>query len=33
MSAHPPLDWPAYKSTRLRHPHHIRPLTLPPRPS
>ena len=28
MSAHPPLDWPAYKSTRLRHPHLIRPLNL-----
>ena len=26
--SHPPLDWPDYKSTRLRHPHHIRPLTL-----
>ena len=28
MSSHPPLDWPDYKSTRLRHPHHIRPLNL-----
>jgi protocatechuate 3,4-dioxygenase, beta subunit len=28
MSVHPPLDWADYKSTRLRHPHHIRPLTL-----
>jgi protocatechuate 3,4-dioxygenase beta subunit len=27
MSVHPPLDWADYKSTRLRHPHHIRPLT------
>ncbi len=27
MSAHPPLDWPDYKSTRLRHPSQLRPLT------
>ena len=28
MSTHPPLDWPDYKSTRLRHPTQLRPLTL-----
>ena len=28
MSAHPPLDWADYKSTRLRHPTQMRPLTL-----
>jgi protocatechuate 3,4-dioxygenase beta subunit len=28
MSAHPPLDWPDYKSTRLRHPSQLRPLTV-----
>jgi protocatechuate 3,4-dioxygenase, beta subunit len=28
MSAHPPLDWADYKSTRLRHPSELRPLTL-----
>ena len=28
MSSHPPLDWPDYKSTRLRHPTQLRPLTL-----
>ena len=28
MSPHPPLDWPDYKSTRLRHPAQLRPLTL-----
>jgi protocatechuate 3,4-dioxygenase beta subunit len=30
-SAHPPLDWPDYKSNRLRHP--TRPLVPLPRPS
>ena len=28
MSVHPPLDWADYKSTRLRHPSQLRPLTL-----
>ena len=28
MSTDPPLDWPDYKSTRLRHPAQLRPLTL-----
>jgi len=28
VSAHPPLDWPDYRSTRLRHPTLLRPLTL-----
>jgi protocatechuate 3,4-dioxygenase beta subunit len=28
MSMDPPLDWPDYKSTRLRHPSQLRPLTL-----
>jgi protocatechuate 3,4-dioxygenase, beta subunit len=27
MSVHPPLDWADYKSTRLRHPSQLRPLT------
>jgi protocatechuate 3,4-dioxygenase beta subunit len=30
MSVHPPLDWPAYRSTRLRHPtREPSPLALP----
>jgi protocatechuate 3,4-dioxygenase, beta subunit len=28
MSVHPPLDWPDYKSTALRHPSQMRPLTV-----
>jgi protocatechuate 3,4-dioxygenase, beta subunit len=28
MSVHPPLDWADYKSTALRHPSQLRPLTL-----
>ena len=28
MSVHPPLDWADYKSTRLRHPSQLLPLTL-----
>ena len=27
VSTHPPLDWADYKSTRLRHPSQLRPLT------
>ena len=26
--SHPPLDFEGYRSTKLRHPHHIRPLNL-----
>ena len=25
--SHPPLDWPGYRSTKLRHPSQLRPLT------